>query len=380
MELIWATPDFEIDGCCYSGFPIILWDTMETCRPANKFIQHYLIGDSVSAKNSWPTLGRVMYDYFSFLQVNSLSWKDVSSESTVNILASYRNYCIYQCKISNSTIRQRMYYLVKFYEYALKNKWITSLPFSYEKRRSIYGVNNNKKLYKEKLTARIVPHTIAALPKFLSLEDAKKLIAATKNPHHRMMIRMGLQLGMRREEIITFPLQYITEANPPDNRKNFKILLDPRDGSGIKTKGSRPREIYISRNFYDDLKRYTTQLRNVRANKHRGPMHSEPLFVTQSGTPFRNGGKGLDRIVRLAGVKAGIKVHTHMLRHTYATHTLAHLQHANDRIDPLIYIQKQLGHASITTTMVYLHLIDKPAEDAVLAYDDELSEYGVQHA
>ncbi|HCF3537666.1 TPA: tyrosine-type recombinase/integrase, partial [Pseudomonas aeruginosa] len=71
---------------------------------------------------------------------------------------------------------------------------------------------------------------------------------------------------------------------------------------------------------------------------------------------------------------AGISVHTHMLRHTYATHTLVTLQRNRGNLDPLVFVQRQLGHSSIQTTMVYLHLVNELADDAVLAYDDELNE------
>ena len=68
---------------------------------------------------------------------------------------------------------------------------------------------------------------------------------------------------------------------------------------------------------------------------------------------------------------------THLLRHTYATRTLAALQRARDhnRIEPVVFVQRQLGHASIQTTMVYLHLVQNLADDAVLAYDDELTDW-----
>ena len=64
-----------------------------------------------------------------------------------------------------------------------------------------------------------------------------------------------------------------------------------------------------------------------------------------------------------------------MLRHTYATHTLHAMQRVGVGIDPLIFVQRQLGHASIQTTRVYLHLLHERADDAVLAYDDELNEW-----
>ncbi|MFC0468873.1 tyrosine-type recombinase/integrase, partial [Halomonas alkalicola] len=70
------------------------------------------------------------------------------------------------------------------------------------------------------------------------------------------------------------------------------------------------------------------------------------------------------------------QVWPHKLRHTYATHTLVTLQRnrATNKIEPLAFLQMQLGHASIQTTMVYLHLINELADEAVLIYAEELDE------
>jgi integrase len=53
------------------------------------------------------------------------------------------------------------------------------------------------------------------------------------------------------------------------------------------------------------------------------------------------------------------------------------LQRARDRnrIEPVVFVQRQLGHASIQTTMVYLHLVQDLVDDAVLGYDDELDDW-----
>ncbi|MNX67672.1 Tyrosine recombinase XerD [compost metagenome] len=187
------------------------------------------------------------------------------------------------------------------------------------------------------------------------------------------MIRLGLHTGLRRAEIASFPLAYIFDPDKAGRQeRNIRIRLDPHDGHGMRTKGSKPRDIFISRRFLADLHRYVVQVRGERASLSR--TQHKPLFLNQSGEPYADEGKRIERIVREIGKQADIKVHTHMLRHTYATHTLVALQRNGSNLEPLVFVQRQLGHSSIQTTMVYLHLVNELADNAVLAYDDELSD------
>jgi integrase len=187
-----------------------------------------------------------------------------------------------------------------------------------------------------------------------------------------MMIRFALCTGLRREEIATFPLDYVLDPNKTQLGHNIRIHLDPYDGHGMLTKGSKARDIYVSRRFLSEVYRYVIQARGERGSL--SPTKHKPLFLNQFGEPFSNDGKGIERIVSNIGKKAGIKVYPHMLRHTYATHTLVTLQRNRGGVEPLIFLQKQLGHNSIQTTIVYLHLINELADNAVLAYNDELND------
>lgn len=376
MELIWATKDLVIAGRPYTGFPILLWDTMESCVPANDFLRHYLLRGAIGSTKSWPSTGRALYDFFSFLQAHDINWRDVDRGEAKSIVAAYRDYCLVECKLARSTTRQRLHYICKFYEYAQTQGWVSSLPFRYEERTVKRGVG-----FLAHVDARggktmandVMPRAHSVLPKFLSMDEIRALLGAAENPHHRMMILLGLKTGLRREEIATFPLAYIFDPDKADRReRNIRIHIDPLDGHGMLTKGSKARDIYVSRRFLTDLHRYVVQVRGERSSLN--PAKYKPLFLNQFGEPFANDGKGIERIVRNIGKKVGIKVHPHMLRHTYATHTLVSLQRHRGDIDPLVFVQRQLGHSSIQTTMVYLHLINELADSAVLAYDDELND------
>ncbi|MHC8311243.1 tyrosine-type recombinase/integrase [Pseudomonas sp. GT1P32] len=376
MELVWATQDLVIAGRPYPGFPILLWDTMESCVPANDFVRHYLLRGVIGSKKSWPSIGRALYDYFSFLQAHNLDWRDVDRGDAKGLLAAYRGYSKDECKLAITTIRQRLHYVCKFYEYAHASRWVSGLPYSYEERTVKRGtgfLGHVDASGGKAMANDIMPRKHRTLPKFLSLDEVRSLVGAAENPHHRMMIKLALQTGLRREEIATFPLSYVVDpAKLSNHDRNIRISLDPNDGHGMLTKGGKPRDIFISTNFMSDLYRYVVQVRGERAAL--SPTLLKPLFLNQFGKRFANDGKGFERIVRTIGRKVGISAHPHMLRHTYATHTLVALQRNSSGIDPLVFLQRQLGHSSIQTTMVYLHLINDRADSAVLAYDDELSE------
>ena len=379
MELVWATEDFVIGGQPYTGFPILLWDSMESCVPANQFFRHYLLRGVIGSKRSWPSTGRALYDFFSFLQAHEIDWRDVDRGETKSLVAAYRDYCLVACKLALNTTRQRLIYVCKFYEYALKEGWVRCLPFAYEERivRRETGFLAHLDASGGKAMANdVMPRSHKTLPKFLNIAEIKSLLAAAENPHHRMMMRLALHTGLRREEIAAFPLAYVFDPEKAQRtERNIRIRLNPFDGSGMVTKGRKPRDIYVSRKFMAELYRYVTKVRGERATVSKTPQ--KELLLNQSGKPYGDDGKSLNRIISETGKRAEIKVHTHMLRHTYATHTLVSLQrNTANGLDPLVFVQRQLGHSSIQTTMVYLHLVNDIADEAVLTYDDELNALG----
>lgn len=363
-----------IGGLSYPGFPILLWDSMDSCLPVNRFFRHYLLRGSIGSSKSWVPTARALYDYFSFLQAHELSWDDVDRGEKNTLLTAYRDYCFRVAKLARSTVRNRLLYVCEFYEFAIRQQWIRRLPFESEARS--WGISRGFLAHAQsgrQVWARdVMPRAHHSLPKFLSVEQIKRLLVAASNPHHRMIIRLALGSGLRKEELATFPLAYVHDPDRGAHTRNIRIHLDPRDGHGIKTKGSRERVILITRGLMRDLHHYARHYRGERASLSECPQ--APLFLNQYGQPFSADGKSIDRIVRLIGQKADLRVWTHMLRHTYATHTLVALQRNRraNRLEPLVFLQKQLGHASPHSTLIYLHLINELADEAVLAYDHEL--------
>ncbi|MET3479462.1 tyrosine-type recombinase/integrase [Variovorax atrisoli] len=375
MHLISATADFVLAGMPCAGFPIVLWEDMRSCCEVNEFLRHYLSRASIESPKSWPLTGRALYDYFSFLETHQLVWTDVS-RNNASLVAAYRKYCLDTIRLARNTVRQRIRYVCAFYEYALRQGWVSNLPFDYETRRIIRAPGFLAHVAADggqKATPSVMPRAHRGIIKFLSREEVSALLKAATNPHHYMIIRFALRSGLRREELASFPLAYVLDPSKlPGTSQNLRVTLDPGDGSGMKTKGSRKRVIVIRREMMQELFRYAKHWRGERASLTG--TEQKPVFLNQDGQPWSADGKGIEAMVRGVGKRAGLRVHPHMLRHTYATHTLVALQRQR-KIEPLVFLQKQLGHASINTTMVYLHLLNELVDDAVLEYDDELNEW-----
>ena len=376
MHLVSATNDFTIVGIPRPSFPIVLWEDMRSCWEANEFLRYYLMRGSIGSRKSWEPTGRALYDYFSFLEVHGLVWDDVDRGEKTNLVAAYRMYCFDVAALARNTVRQRIHYVCQFYEYALREGWTNRLPFDYETRRvpmSAGFLAHVDASGGQRQTRSVMPRSHKGMVAFLSKDQVTALLTAAKNPHHAAIIKLALDSGLRREELASFPLSYVFDPDKThDGSRNLRITLDPEDGSGMKTKGSRKRVIVIRRKLMRILYDYAKHWRGERASRSKGG-HAQ-LFLNQDGEPWSADGKGIEAMVRSLGQKVGVSVHPHMLRHTYATHTLVALQRQRS-IEPLVFLQKQLGHASIQTTMIYLHLINEFADDAVLAYDDELNDW-----
>jgi integrase len=359
------------------GFPILLWEDLTSCVEVNDFFRFYLFRGAIESKRTWGVVAGALYDFFGYLEANDLLWTGVNRGNEENIVAAYSRYSAQVHGHKRNTVRLRLTYICEFYEYAVSRGWVPKLPYRME-RRNVASTGS----FFAHLDASggtidvrsVMPRKHRSLIKFLSAAQQRLLIEAAENPHHKMIIRLALGSGLRREELATFPTCYVTKPSTKDQSASVPVRLDPQDGSGMKTKSSKARTILISRRLMMDLHQYAELYRGERAANSVSGNSAPALFLTERGEPWADSGKGIEKMVRNVGARVGLRTHPHMLRHSYATSLLARLQRAKGRIkvEPLIFLQKQLGHESIQTTMLYLHIINELADDAVLAYDAEL--------
>ncbi len=170
------------------------------------------------------------------------------------------------------------------------------------------------------------------LPIVLSREEVKRLLKAPKLLKHRLLLAMLYGCGLRCMEVRSIKIA--------DIDYDRKTLLVPM------TKGNRDRYVPLSDMQIRGIKLY------IESEAPRDYLFGMPR-EDRAGGDFdsRYSQRGVQWAVKEAAKAAGIKkeMSVHTLRHTYATHLL------EDGLN-ILTIKNLLGHSSIETTMVYLHV------------------------
>lgn len=170
------------------------------------------------------------------------------------------------------------------------------------------------------------PRREKKLPLVLSEDEVQRLINASTNLKHRAILMLTYSSGLRRMEV--------SQIKPKDIDSE-RMQVKVRQG-----KGKKDRYTILSKRTLEVLREYYKIYRP-----------QEYLFETQMQKGKQLADTTLECIVKKAVKKAGLKKNAsfHTLRHSFATHLLEH--GVNIR-----YIQQLLGHSSIKTTAIYLHV------------------------
>ncbi len=184
------------------------------------------------------------------------------------------------------------------------------------------------------------PRAWPALPKCLSPEDVDRLIAQpdTTVPlgvRDRAMIEVLYATGMRVSELV-----------------GIRAIDLHADGQYLTCvgKGNKERIVPIGEQATAWVQRYQRDVRHELAARRAGARSSPRLFLNARGGPLSRVGfwKILKNHARGAGLPS---VSPHVLRHSFATHLL-------ERGADLRAIQMMLGHADLSTTQIYTHVLE----------------------
>jgi integrase/recombinase XerD len=183
------------------------------------------------------------------------------------------------------------------------------------------------------------PRAWKVLPRFLSPDEVEALLQApdTRTPRglrDRALIEVLYATGLRVSELVAL--------RPHDLHLDAGYLT-------TTGKGRKQRIVPVGDEAREWLVRYLTDGRPVLLGKRTSPR----MFVNARG-----GGPGITRvgfwkILKGYGKTLGIarQLSPHVLRHSFATHLL-------ERGADLRAIQMMLGHADLSTTQIYTHILD----------------------
>jgi integrase/recombinase XerD len=180
------------------------------------------------------------------------------------------------------------------------------------------------------------------LPDVLSVDEVRRLIAAVRTPHNQAYFWTAYSLGLRLEEALHLQVGDIDSQ---------RMMVHVRRG-----KGAKDRYVPLPSRTLTVLRQYWKTHRHPEwLFPARGRDGQQAATADQPMTR-KSVQKAMSRVVHELDFKKAISVHT--LRHSYATHLLE--AGVNLRL-----IQHYLGHSSLHTTMIYLHLTTASQEQAV---------------
>lgn len=392
MQLIYTDSHFTISGQSYPNIPILIDKNCEIVRPVYQFIIYLVIQDSrIQSLRTVKSYATSLLDYFSFLTANNIDWNEPYLNDTDNFslsaLALYRNWSRSLVKkngkrwVSDSSINLRLSALKRFYNYCYKNglinfePWETLYKVVPESMPSFLGHTHGQSQIKSN---DLVLKTFKKLPKLLSLKQCRELISAIDSTTFKLITKLILSTGLRKDEVISFVSEHIYEPDLTNLNKRILIDLEPTL-NGQRTKGSKPRRIYLSVMLMKELWDYINfGERVIRARKYKAKYDNESpfVFLNRFGSPLSETAlnSAYAKLNKKNGGILNFKVHPHMLRHTYATIELFAESKRIGTTKALAWVKDRMGHSSISTTSIYLHCIESLEAKELSTYQIELDE------
>ncbi|GAJ10227.1 unnamed protein product, partial [marine sediment metagenome] len=192
------------------------------------------------------------------------------------------------------------------------------------------------------MAARIpYPKEQKTLPRVLSREELKRLFDSCLNNKHRVMFRLLYSAGLRRMELLDLKIEDI-------ETKDGKFRIRVNNG-----KGGKDRYTVLSKKIHKELQDYYKQC-YPKVYLFNGRQKGQPMSP-----------EGLRHALKAVIKRSGIikEVNLHILRHCFASHAL------EDGMS-IKTLQHLMGHSSINTTLIYLHVSDIPLRGAFSPLDN----------
>jgi integrase/recombinase XerD len=286
---------------------------MEILPTIASFLMHAKVEKGLST-NTVMAYRRDLAKFDGFAQKRKLTLETATRDDLVDFLAG-----LYRENLDSKSVARHLVTLRNFFRFAQIQELIPSDP----------SINLES------------PKIHRSLPGYLRLEEVERLLEQPDEKtaiglRDRAMLEVLYSTGLRVSEL--------TSLRVPD--------LDTRVGCvRCIGKGDKERIVPVGRKALGMVEKY---LRDGRPKLYsKGKSSSSPaLFVNKRGAPLSRVGvwKILSAYGRRAGLRAALT--PHMLRHSFATHLL-------EGGADLRSVQLMLGHADISTTQIYTHVVEE---------------------
>lgn len=282
-----------------------------------------------------------------------ISRKNTGSEKTdYNYridLTRFKNFCIEHQINSFEKVERKhvLQYLSMLKSGYLGNQPLsnTSLSRALSALRSFYKYLNNYYEIESYPLAKIKnPSAGKRLPEFLSVDQMEELLESIDTDEgfglrNRAILEMMYACGLRVAEVVDLRLSKIDFDN--------QIAI-------VHGKGDKERMVPFYTAAKEAVMKYINYQRDILLKGKK----SDILFVNNRGQALstRSIQLMLDEIVKKTNLH--MKVHPHMIRHSFATHLL-------DNGADLRIVQELLGHENLSTTQIYTHVTLDRLKDTI---------------
>jgi integrase/recombinase XerD len=284
---------------------------MEIATTISLFLTHVKVEKGLSI-NTVAAYKRDLAKFHGFAQKRKLTLEKISRDDLVDFLAG-----LYRGNLESRTVARQLVTLRNFFRFARIQELISTDP----------SLNLES------------PKIRRTLPGYLRLEEVERLL---QQPDAKTAI------GLR--DLAMLEVLYSTGLRVSELIGLRVMDLDSKVGC-IRCigKGDKERIVPAGRKALEMVEKY---LRGARPKLLGKGAPSQALFVNRRGGSLSR--VGVWKILSAYGRRAGLRIALtpHMLRHSFATHLL-------ERGADLRSVQLMLGHADISTTQIYTHVVEE---------------------
>lgn len=286
---------------------------MEIAAAIASFVVHVRVERGLSA-NTVAAYRRDLVKFDRFTRKRKLALEAVSRDDLVDFLAG-----LYREKLESRTVARHLVTLRNFFRFA--------------QIQELIGTDPSLNLESPKIRR--------SLPGYLRLEEVERLLIqpdakTALGLRDRAMLEVLYSTGLRVSELVSL------RVGDLDSKAGCVRCIG---------KGDKERIVPVGRKALAMVEKYLQEARPEML-RHAKAIGSTALFVNSRGRSLSR--VGVWKILSAYGRRAGLRVALtpHMLRHSFATHLL-------ERGADLRSVQLMLGHADISTTQIYTHVVEE---------------------